>query len=74
MNGSIIEEIDLTDSQDTAVYNELEGFARAILSGQATSEDGGRPEQALADLELIDAILKSGSSDGQPQTLQYQNF
>ena len=40
------------------------------MSGK--QEPQQKPEEALADLEILEAMLKSGESGGQPVELKYQ--
>ncbi|RAL14129.1 Gfo/Idh/MocA family protein [Aspergillus homomorphus CBS 101889] len=53
-----------------AVVNEIQAWGEALVSGQLKPEQ--RPEEALADLEVIELILKSGAENGAPQATRYQ--
>ncbi|KAF2156683.1 NAD(P)-binding protein, partial [Myriangium duriaei CBS 260.36] len=50
------------------VHREVKAWAEAIASGK--SDPAQSPEEALADLEVIEALLKSGEADGAPVTLK----
>ncbi|OJJ98643.1 hypothetical protein ASPACDRAFT_44275 [Aspergillus aculeatus ATCC 16872] len=53
-----------------AVGNEIRAWGGALISGEMKAEQ--RPEEALADLEVIELILTSGKENGAPQVTQYQ--
>ncbi|PYH76916.1 oxidoreductase family, NAD-binding Rossmann fold protein [Aspergillus uvarum CBS 121591] len=53
-----------------AVGNEIRAWGEALTSGKLKAEQ--RPEEALADLEVIELILKSGKENGAPQVTRYQ--
>ncbi|PYI20336.1 oxidoreductase family, NAD-binding Rossmann fold protein [Aspergillus violaceofuscus CBS 115571] len=53
-----------------AVGNEIRAWGEALTSGEMKVEQ--RPEEALADLEVIELILKSGKENGVPQVTKYQ--
>ena len=52
------------------VKQEVQAWAEGLAAGKASP--GQAPEQALADLEIVEMMLKSGEEHGKPQTLQYQ--
>ena len=52
------------------VRREVAAWAQGILDGKPDPKQS--PEEALADLELMEAMLQSGEQLGKPQTLQYQ--
>ena len=47
---------------DNGVQAEVNAFAQSIISGVANER--GAPEQALADLKLIQRMLESGEQGG----------
>ncbi|KAI0127987.1 hypothetical protein BJ170DRAFT_627985 [Xylariales sp. AK1849] len=49
---------------------EVFAWAKSIVAGK--QEPKQKPEEALADLELLEAMLKSGEKGGEPVGLQYQ--
>ncbi|PYH89597.1 oxidoreductase family, NAD-binding Rossmann fold protein [Aspergillus ellipticus CBS 707.79] len=53
-----------------AVVSEVKAWAEALGKGAVPLEQ--RPEEALADLELIELILKSGAQNGVSQVPQHQ--
>ncbi|RAL02175.1 Gfo/Idh/MocA family protein [Aspergillus ibericus CBS 121593] len=55
-----------------AVVNEVKAWAEALAKGTVPPEQ--RPEEALADLELVELILKSGHENGAPQFPQHQRI
>lgn len=54
----------------SGVKNEVQAWAEGIASGKPNPEQS--PEQALADLELLEKMLKSGEQDGARQVLEFQ--
>ncbi|KAK4554272.1 hypothetical protein LTR86_008480 [Recurvomyces mirabilis] len=52
------------------VKQEVFAWAKSLVSGK--QEDKQKPEEALADLEILETMLKSGEADGQPIELKYQ--
>lgn len=52
------------------VTQEVFAWAKSLVSGK--QEPQQRPEEALADLEILEAMLKSGEAGGQPIELKYQ--
>ncbi|PYH42877.1 Gfo/Idh/MocA family protein [Aspergillus saccharolyticus JOP 1030-1] len=57
-------------SEKLAVVKEIRAWGAALVSGEFQPEQ--RPEEALADLEVIELMLKSGEENGVPQTTMYQ--
>ncbi|PYI08048.1 oxidoreductase family, NAD-binding Rossmann fold protein [Aspergillus sclerotiicarbonarius CBS 121057] len=55
-----------------AVVNEVKAWGQALAKGAVPPEQ--RPEEALADLELVELILKSGGENGAPQFPQHQRI
>ncbi|KAF1814925.1 NAD(P)-binding protein [Eremomyces bilateralis CBS 781.70] len=56
--------------QGTGVKEEVLAFAKGIERGSLDDEQ--RPEEALRDLEVLEALLKSGEQDGVPIDLGLQ--
>ncbi|KAI6810018.1 NAD(P)-binding protein [Hortaea werneckii] len=54
----------------SGVKAEVFAWADSIVSGK--QDDQQKPEEALADLECLEAMLKSGEKGGEPVSLQYQ--
>ncbi|KAE8554932.1 hypothetical protein EYB25_003479 [Talaromyces marneffei] len=54
----------------TGVPPEIRAWGEALAAGRQNPEQ--TPEEALADLELIELMLRSGESEGQPQVCQHQ--
>jgi len=52
------------------VKQEVFAWAKSLVSGKQEARQ--KPEEALADLEILEAMLKSGESEGQPCELKYQ--
>ncbi|TKA41256.1 hypothetical protein B0A54_06158 [Friedmanniomyces endolithicus] len=52
------------------VKQEVFAWAKSLVSGK--QEPKQRPEEALADLEVLEAMLRSGESGGQPVELKLQ--
>lgn len=63
-----------TDFKDTGEGNgteqEVAAWAQSIVDGKPNSRQS--PEEALADLEILEKLLRSGESQGKSQTLEYQ--
>lgn len=57
-------------NERTGVPPEVRAWGEAIMAGKIDSRQ--TPEEALADLELLEAMLKSGEQNGQPISLKYQ--
>lgn len=56
----------------TGVKEEVKAWAESIISGKQNPAQ--TPELALADLELLEAMLKSGEQDGARYKLQFQHY
>jgi predicted dehydrogenase len=54
----------------SGVKPEIIAWAESIVAGQANEAQS--PEQALADLEILEKLLKSGESKGKVEILQHQ--
>lgn len=54
----------------SGVPPEIRKWGEALASGQANPKQS--PEEALADLEILEACLRSGEQGGKPIQLQYQ--
>jgi len=52
------------------VKDEVFAWAKSLLSGRQDPQQ--RPEEALADLDVLEAMLQSGEKGGQPIELRYQ--
>jgi len=66
-------EVNFADNLHNAgsgVKPEVQAWAESIEAGRPNPKQA--PEQALADLEILEKMLKSGEANGQPQTLKYQ--
>lgn len=58
-------------NEDFGVSKEVYSWGEALQSQKQHASQ--RPEEALADLELIEAMLRSGETDGTPQQLKFQS-
>lgn len=58
------------EKEGNRVKEEVEAFAQSITNGKL--DPRSRPEEALADLEILEAIVKSGESNGSPVDLSLQ--
>lgn len=56
--------------EDKGVKQEDDAWAESLVKG--VQEAGQKPEEALADLEILEAMIKSGESDGVPIDLNLQ--
>jgi len=56
--------------EGSGVKQEVAAWARSIVAGKADSMQS--PEQALADLEILEKMLKSGEGHGETEILQLQ--
>jgi predicted dehydrogenase len=54
----------------SGVPPEVRAWGEALAKGTVNAAQS--PEEALADLELIEAMLKSGAQDGKPIKLEHQ--
>ncbi|KAI0392074.1 NAD(P)-binding protein [Xylariaceae sp. FL0594] len=59
-----------TYEKSSGVKEEVHAWAEAMVAGTPNPEQS--PEQALADLELVEKMLTSGDQDGAKQTLEHQ--
>ena len=57
------------DVNRNAIFSEFVAFGNAVLEGKKDSS--GDPEEALADLAVLEYMLKSGENGGQPISFQY---
>ncbi|KAF7530914.1 hypothetical protein G7054_g9363 [Neopestalotiopsis clavispora] len=57
-------------NEEGGVATEVWAWARSIKSGKPDAQQS--PEEALADLEMLEAMLKSGEQDGAPVQLSLQ--
>jgi hypothetical protein len=57
-------------NQGSGVKQEVAAWAESLASGQANHRQS--PEEALADLEILEKMLRSGEAQGKVQTLRYQ--
>lgn len=65
----VVKEIDV-QWKDWGVTNEVQAWARSIEEGKPDEKQS--PEQALADLELLEKMLVSGDNGGAVQSLSLQ--
>jgi len=56
----------------SGVPPEVRKWGEALVAGKPNEKQS--PEEALADLELIEAMLRSGEQGGKPITLEYQTW
>lgn len=56
--------------EGNGVKYEVAAWAASIVAGKANPKQS--PEEALADLEILEGMLKSGEAHGKSQILQYQ--
>lgn len=52
------------------VKQEVAAWAESLLAGKPNPQQS--PEEALADLEILEKMLKSGEQHGKTETLQFQ--
>ena len=57
------------DANRTAILGEFTAFGKAVLEGK--KDPNGDPEEALADLAVVEFMLKSGENGGQPVSFKY---
>jgi len=55
---------------DSGVPGEVSDWAKALMAGKQNEKQ--KPEEALADLELIEKMLRSGEADGTPLDCVFQ--
>lgn len=58
------------EADGTGVEPEIVAWTKSIISGKPDSDQA--PEQALADLEILQKMLESGESHGKTEALKYQ--
>ncbi|CEL11518.1 hypothetical protein ASPCAL14620 [Aspergillus calidoustus] len=63
-------EVQRVPNERTGVPPEIRAWGKAVLEGRVVPEQ--EPEAALADLEVIELILKSGENDGIPINAKHQ--
>lgn len=56
--------------EESGVKQEVDAWAESIVVGKANPAQS--PEQALADLEILEKMLKSGEGQGKTEALHYQ--
>ena len=59
-------------NEGSGVAPEVRKWGEALAEGKTNQRQ--RPEEALADLELIEAMLRSGEQGGKPIALKYQTW
>ncbi|KAJ5414321.1 hypothetical protein N7509_000948 [Penicillium cosmopolitanum] len=64
-------EVVTISNERTGVPPEIRAWGQSLLEGKARSDQ--EPETALADLELIELMLKSGSRGGMPLVCSHQD-
>ena len=69
---TIDDKTDIVKDERTGVPPEVREWGRALAAGSSNPRQS--PEEALADLELLEAMLKSGEQGGQPVTLRHQEL
>jgi hypothetical protein len=57
------------DANHTAILGEFTAFGKAVLEGK--KDPNGDHEKALADLTVMEFMLKSGENGGQPVSFKY---
>jgi len=64
--------VTVTEFKDegNGVKQEVAAWAQSIVNG--TPDPKQSPEEALADLEILEKMLKSGEEHGKTETLEYQ--
>lgn len=67
---TIDDKTDIVKDERTGVPPEVSEWGRALAAGSSNPRQS--PEEALADLELLEAMLKSGEQGGQPVALRHQ--
>ena len=58
--------------EKTGVPTEVRRWGEALAAGKPNQRQS--PEEALADLEIVEACLKSGEQDGKPIKLECQTW
>ncbi|OKL61148.1 hypothetical protein UA08_03528 [Talaromyces atroroseus] len=64
--------VQIIPNERTGVPPEIRAWGEALAAGRQNAEQ--IPEEGLADLELIELMLRSGENEGQPQVCQYQDL
>ncbi|KAJ5390180.1 uncharacterized protein N7496_001248 [Penicillium cataractarum] len=64
------EDVQIIEDERTGVPPEVRQWGEALAAGKVNPKQS--PSQALADLELLELMLRSGAKDGQPQTCHCQ--
>jgi predicted dehydrogenase len=67
--GEVVEEKEYKD-EGAGVKQEVKAWAESLNSGKWREEQSG--EQAMGDLEIIEAALRSGEKEGVPVELKFQ--
>jgi len=69
LKGELVKQDKVADER-TGVPPEVRYWGEALAAGRVNADQ--RPEEALADLELIEKMLRSGENDGETQTCSLQ--
>lgn len=69
---TVNDKTDEVEDEKTGVPPEVRKWGEALAAG--TVNERQSPEEALADLELIEAMLRSGEQGGVPIALKYQEL
>ena len=69
---TIDNKVDTVEDERTGVPPEVRAWGEALVAGSPNARQS--PEEALADLELIEAMLKSGEKGGEPVALKHQEL
>lgn len=67
---TIDDKVEEIANEGSGVVPEVRAWGEALAAGTVNEKQS--PEEALADLELIEAMLVSGSQDGKPFKLEHQ--
>lgn len=62
--------ISVRDFEDDSVKSEVKAWAESIVSGKPNAFQSA--EEALADLEILEKMLRSGEGNGKTEALQFQ--
>lgn len=57
-------------AEGSGVKQEVSAWAKSIVDGSANPKQS--PEQAFADLEILEKMLRSGEAQGKAESLKYQ--
>lgn len=63
-------EKDFSDTEGNGVKQEVAAWALSIAEGKANPRQS--PQEALADLEILEKMLRSGEGHGKTESLQLQ--